>query len=73
MSEKHTHRVGRPLDEQAARDRAVQVAVLGNPETLRTLSALASGMHESDLAGELGIDSTGVDQALRSLQMAGLI
>ncbi|WP_426183504.1 arsenate reductase ArsC [Microbacterium sp. TWP3-1-2b2] len=73
MSDELLHRVGKPLDEQAARDRAAQVSVLGNPDTLRVLSALASGMSGAEVAGELGVDSSVVERALHSLQLTELI
>lgn len=73
MNDEPLHRVGQPLDEQAALDRAVQVSVLGNPDNLRALSALASGIPASDLARELGTESSIVERALHSLQLTGLI
>lgn len=72
MSDGALHRVGRPLGERAARDRAAQVSVLGNPDILRVLSALASDIPISSIPAELGLDPTVVDEALRSLLITGL-
>lgn len=73
MSDSSRDRVGRPLDALAARSRAAQVSVLGNPDTLRVLSAIASGLLESELVGELDSSTLLVDQSLDSLQITGLI
>lgn len=67
------HRVGKPLDEGAARDRAAQVSVLGNPDILRVLSALASAIPVASIPAELALDGAVVDDAVRSLRMTGLI
>ncbi|MFN3337317.1 MAG: three-helix bundle dimerization domain-containing protein, partial [Thermomicrobium sp.] len=73
MSGELPHRIGRPLDEQAARERAAQVSVLGNPDTLRVLSALATGMDVEAIANALSSDASTVEQAIYSLQLTGLI
>lgn len=73
MNDRAEHRVGRPLDEQSARDRAAQVSVLGNPDTLRVLSALASEVPIGDIPAELALDVGVVDAALTSLRMTGLL
>lgn len=73
MSDGAQHRVGRPLDERAARDRAAQVSVLGNPDILRVLSAVASDIPFAAIPAELALDSAIVDEALRSLLITGLV
>ncbi|GGD86596.1 arsenate reductase ArsC [Microbacterium murale] len=67
------HRVGKPLDERSARDRAAQVSVLGNPDILRVLSALASDVAVASIPAELGLDQAVVDAALQSLLMTALV
>ena len=73
MSEESQHRVGSPLGERAARERAGQVSVLGNPDTLRVLSALASGIKAPDIAVVLNADLSVVEQAIHSLELVDLI
>ncbi|RKN68667.1 MULTISPECIES: low molecular weight phosphatase family protein [unclassified Microbacterium] len=73
MSEESQHRVGSPLGEQAARERAGQVSVLGNPDTLRVLSALASGIKAPEIAVVLNADLSVVEQAIHSLALVDLI
>lgn len=73
MSDGAWHRVGRPLDERAARDRAAQVSVLGNPDILRVLSAVASDIPFAAIPTELALDSAIVDEAVRSLLITGLV
>ena len=43
MSDPGIHRVGKPLDFEAAQSRAAQAAALGDTLSLRVLSALAAG------------------------------
>ncbi len=73
MSREPQHRVGRPLDVQAARDRAAQVSVLGNPDILRVLSAIASGVADLAIPRELDLAQDVVDAAMASLLMTGLV
>lgn len=73
MNEQPRHRVGRPLDPQAARERAAQVAVLGNPDTLRVLSAVASGVTAAELADALDLELGVVEAAMESLRLTRLL
>ncbi|MEW1976253.1 arsenate reductase ArsC [Microbacterium profundi] len=73
MSDGAPHRIGKPLDERAARDRAAQVSVLGNPDILRVLSALASDIPVASIPAELSLSSAVIDEALRSLLITGLV
>lgn len=67
------HRVGKPLDEAAAQNRVAQITVLGNPETLRVLSAIAAGIPAAMAPDALHITAAAVADAVRSLSAAGLI
>jgi len=73
VSDGARHRIGKPLDERAARDRAAQVSVLGNPNILRVLSALASDIPVASIPAELSLSSAVIDEALRSLLITGLV
>jgi len=73
VSDGAPHRIGKPLDERAARDRAAQVSVLGNPDILRVLSALASDIPVASIPAELSLSSAVIDEALRSLLITGLV
>lgn len=67
------HRVGRPLDGRAARERAAQAAVLGDLLALRVLSALAAGAPVDDLATLLHAPTDEVADAVARLTAAEII
>lgn len=67
------HRVGRPLDLEAAQTRAAQAAVLGDTLALRTLSALAAGAPVSELPTLLHVPSARIAEAVASLIAVGIV
>lgn len=70
-------RLGTPLDEASALDRARQIAALANPLRLRVLSAIAaveeSQRQAAALAASLEADLGEIEAALTALSDAGLI
>lgn len=70
----HTgHRVGRPLDFDAAEMRARQAAALGDSLALRVLSAIAAGMPDAELPGALHVSSERIRHAVESLEAVGIL
>jgi len=67
------HRVGRPLDVEAAQSRAAQAAALGDVLALRVLSALAAGAPEAELPGLLHVEQPRVSTAVRHLQTVDIV
>lgn len=67
------HRVGRPLDAEAAESRAAQAAVLADVLALRALSALAAGAPEADLPGLLHVEQSQVRAAVGRLRMVDIL
>jgi protein-tyrosine-phosphatase len=68
--------MGRPLDAEAALERAAQVAALADPLRLQMVSILARGDHAAGLDGlaaQLQVDRRRVDATLTTLQHAGLV
>lgn len=70
-------RLGRPLDAEAARNRAVQITALADPVRLRVLSALASSEDDARIAQAiaqtLGVQAEEVASALEALDAVGLV
>jgi len=73
MSEDPPHRVGRPLDLEAARTRAAQAAALGDTLALRVLSALAAGAPADELTALLQVSHESIATALRTLETVDII
>ena len=73
MSSDATHRVGRPLDVDAAQVRAAQAAALGDLLTLRVLSAIAVGEPASTVPALLHADAAEVRESLRTLEQVGIL
>lgn len=73
MSAEQPHRVGRPLDLEAARARAAQAAVLGDALCLRVLSALAAGAHSEELPGLLHVSTDRTAIAIEELSSVHII
>jgi protein-tyrosine-phosphatase len=67
------HRVGRPLEVRAARERAEQAAALGDELRLRVLSAIASGAHLDELPEILRTSTLQIDAAITALHEVGLL
>lgn len=67
------HRVGRPLDVEAAQARAVQAAALGDLLTLRVLSAVATGAPAAEIPGLLHADAEIVREGLSRLVQVGIV
>lgn len=68
---------GRPLDAEAALERAAQIAALADPIRLQVMSAVAAGdgpkLTVDSLARNLGLESQLVDATLSTLRRAGLL
>lgn len=68
---------GRPLDTEAALERAAQIAALADPTRLQVMSAVAASRGArftvDSLARHLGLDSQLVDATLSTLHRAGLL
>jgi protein-tyrosine-phosphatase len=73
MRSNEPFKLGKPLDRKEAAERAMQAAVLGDASTLRVLSAIASGVPESDLASTLHISSQQVVTAIEKLNHASIV
>ncbi|MBN9216275.1 MAG: arsenate reductase ArsC [Microbacterium sp.] len=73
MSPHPPHRIGRPLDLEAAQRRAAQAAVLGDTLALRVLSVLAAGVPAVNLAAALHVPQAQVTSALHSLESVGIV
>lgn len=73
MTADRSHRVGRPLDPAEAQRRAAQAAALGDPLSLRVLSALAAGAHADDLSELLHVSSDRARSAIASLTAVGIV
>ena len=73
MSAEAPHRVGRPLDLEAARTRAAQAAALGDTLALRVLSALASGAPADELRTTLQVSRTRSAPSLATLESVGIV
>lgn len=73
MTERARHRVGRPLDDDAAQERTAQAAVLGDVLTLRVLSALAAGVPADAVAARVHAPAREVDDAVARLRSAGIV
>lgn len=69
--------LGRPLDDDAARTRAIQVAALADPVRLRIMSLVATSeagrLSESELADALGMDPRESAEAAAMLADPGLL
>lgn len=73
MMTKPPRSIALPLDVQAAAVRADQIRVLTDPVRLRVLSAIASDIRHSDIAGKLGIAPDEISPAIDELRSAGLL
>lgn len=73
MTIEGAHRVGRPLDMEAARVRAAQAAALGDLLTLRVLSAVAAGARAGELPALLAADAQTISVALARLEDVGIV
>ncbi|WP_292858946.1 arsenate reductase ArsC [Microbacterium sp.] len=73
MIERARHRVGRPLDDDAAQERAAQAAVLGDLLTLRVLSALAAGAPADVLSSLLHVPAIEVEDAIARLLAVNIV
>lgn len=72
MNEPAVHRVGRPLDAEAATSRAAQAAALGDLLTLRVLSAVAAGVALEAVAEYLHAAGSDVHAAAERLTSVGI-
>lgn len=73
MSADPTHRIGRPLDLEAAQARAAQAAALGDTLALRVLSALAAGAPAGDLPALLQVPHESIAAALHALESVDIV
>jgi protein-tyrosine-phosphatase len=73
MSETPTHRVGKPLDFEAAQARAAQAAALGDTLSLRVLSAVAAGAVSDDLTTLLHVAPERIAASIESLTRVGIL
>jgi len=69
--------LGRPLDDESARQRAAQAAVLADPLNLRVLSVVATAVEDtlaaSDVADRIAVETDAVVSAVAALTSVGLL
>lgn len=69
--------LGRPLDDESARQRAAQAAVLADPLNLRVLSVVATAVEDTlatpDVAERIAVESDAVAGAVAALIAVGLL
>ncbi|MDD7929899.1 arsenate reductase ArsC [Microbacterium thalli] len=73
MTERGSHRVGRPLGAEDAQARAAQAAVLGDLLALRVLSAVAANAPLAHIPALLHIAAGDMQDALNRLQTVGIV